>query len=206
MPQFLIEKGVLTDAISISNEVFPDEIITIANGTSDNYVFQASKESLQQVTFTTNSKLESIGEYAFLYCSNLMKVDLSKCSKCQIIYNRAFSRCFKLTEFILPPSIRTLDTNVFRSSPITTTFDLSSLVTIFSDSFANTSLSFICSSNPKMSFYENNIYSAGFETLYFVSFSTHVLNLHKNTKSIRKCAFFFIIINRSCSFAPNNFL
>ena len=53
-------------------------------------LFQVNKQ-IDHLIIPTNSKLQVIGEYAFLNCDNLIKVEIPTNSKLQIIKRNAFS-------------------------------------------------------------------------------------------------------------------
>ena len=176
-----------TDGIEVE---IPSNVVTIDDGSSTNYVFQGSKDTLTRVSFQSGSQLTTIGSYSFYYCTKLESVDLTHCETLKIIHSYAFGYCYSLRNFELPHSVTKIHGNSFRLTPIKTTFDLSNIDYLATDPFVNTSLSFTCSTNNQiLSEYKNNIYNKNFSILRLVSFSTQILKIHPNTTTIENTAF-----------------
>ena len=89
----------VTDAEDIE---IPSNVITIVDGSQSKYVFQGSKDTLTKVTFQTGSQLETIGSYAFAYCTYLESIDLTYCTKLKEIHEWTFLYCYSLRTFLFP--------------------------------------------------------------------------------------------------------
>ena len=180
----------LVSATDVTEIEIQSNIVAIAEGSSTDYVFQGSTETLTKVSFQEGSQLTTIGSYSFYYCTKLESIDLTQCTKLKIINTYAFGNCYSLQHFELPQSVTSIDDNSFRNTPIETTFSLSNIDYLASNSFVNTSLSFTCSTNNQiLSEYKNNIYNKNFSILRLVSFSTQILKIHPNTITIYNIAF-----------------
>ena len=94
----------------------PKNVTTIGN-----YAFYNGDDvSLETVTFAEDSKLGSIGNYAFAYNDKLASVILP--DNVSQIGNDAFRYCAELEEVILPAALKTLANSSFGGSPSIKTF------------------------------------------------------------------------------------
>lgn len=102
---------------------------TISGSSASNYAFKDCANTIETVTFETDSLLSEIQEYAFYSCSKLREIDLRPCLFLTVISNYAFSSCSSLSSIQLSNSVLTLGDYVFDSSGLTK-FTFTSSVTI----------------------------------------------------------------------------
>lgn len=71
-----------------------------------------ANSTINSITFSNDSKLKSIGKYAFNNCTNLVKLDLVN-TKLETIYDYAFVKCENLEYGHFPSSLKTIESGVF---------------------------------------------------------------------------------------------
>ena len=71
-----------------------------------------ANSTINSITFSNDSKLKSIGKYAFNNCTNLVKLDLVN-TKLETIYDYAFVKCENLEYGHFPSSLKTIEKGAF---------------------------------------------------------------------------------------------
>ncbi|EAY17200.1 hypothetical protein TVAG_291520 [Trichomonas vaginalis G3] len=87
---------------SVSEYTVPRDIVSIANGTSNQYFALKSIQTLRKVSFESPSSLTYLGHYSFYHCTHLSEVDLSNCSSLENIGSFCFAKCYSLSRVIFP--------------------------------------------------------------------------------------------------------
>jgi hypothetical protein len=70
-------------------------------------------QSLQTVILGINSKLETIGENAFEFCSQLKYISLERAIKLKTIGDKAFATCRELKSIIIPKNVENVGKHAF---------------------------------------------------------------------------------------------
>ncbi|MCR3906680.1 MAG: leucine-rich repeat domain-containing protein [Tenericutes bacterium] len=102
---YLDDMGVFSGCTSLLEIEIPHQVKEIKRAFSDCYSLK---------TIKLNDNLESIGGQAFEKCLSLENVSFSKNSKLQYIGHRAFSECEKLSKIKLPKTITTISDHCFQ--------------------------------------------------------------------------------------------
>ena len=109
---FVVVNGILVDGHKASGDVtIPSNIKCIGDGAFGNYNFTGRFPQYKNITSVTiPSNVKRIGKEAFLRC-DLTKATIAE--GVEVIDERAFDQCSKLTEVKLPQSVKELATNAF---------------------------------------------------------------------------------------------
>ena len=129
---YIVENIILPDSYSTLTALFSDIATVIREKTGDASAIVANdfpamiRESLhgdydsletpiidRTIKEITNSGIETIGNYAFAFCTSLTSVSFSACTR---ICSSAFQRCFSLTSVSFP-KCTSIDDNAFASCP-----------------------------------------------------------------------------------------
>lgn len=97
----------------LENIILPKSIKVLSDGVFYNYHF------LKNIIFEDNSELEYLGSGAFAYCSRLLKLDLSACTKLKTLNNQTFA-CSGITTVKLPDKLKVVGEKAFDDSEIKT--------------------------------------------------------------------------------------
>lgn len=93
----------LTDiGSSVTEYTVAKNIVSIANGTSDQYFALNSIQTLKKVSFESPSSLKFLGHYSFYRCKFLEAADLSNCSSLENIGSFCFAECKSISRVIFP--------------------------------------------------------------------------------------------------------
>ncbi|EAX96241.1 hypothetical protein TVAG_205270 [Trichomonas vaginalis G3] len=87
---------------SVSEYTIPRDVVSIANGTSNQYFALKSIQTLRKISFESPSSLKYLGHYSFYCCSHLSEADLSNCSFLENIGSFCFAECYSLSRVIFP--------------------------------------------------------------------------------------------------------
>ena len=88
--------------------VIPSNILSIIDGNKNKYPFVEFKDVQFSLSFSPNSKLSKIGEYAFSYCQKLTSIDFSNAKSLQSIGYFAFQHCISLKSLHFHSSLESL--------------------------------------------------------------------------------------------------
>ena len=129
---YIVENIILPDSYSTLTALFSDIATVIREKTGDASAIVANdfpamiRESLhgdydsletpiidRTIKEITNSGIETIGNYAFAFCTSLTSVSFSACTR---ICSSAFQNCFSLTSVSFP-KCTSIDNNAFASCP-----------------------------------------------------------------------------------------
>ena len=135
-----IGTGAFYNCQNLASITIPAGVTSFPNGTSSSSDFNRGMfelcRSLKTVTFADGSQLQSIGNNAFLGCTNLADITLPASVKS--IGNSAFSECTSLTDITLPTGVTTIGDGAFSYSTNITSITIPASVTtvglnVFSD-------------------------------------------------------------------------
>ena len=76
------------------------------------------KYNLQEVYFVENNKIETINENTFYNCSKISAINLVNCKALKNIKTAAFRNALNMNELVLPSTVESISTQVFRNSKI----------------------------------------------------------------------------------------
>lgn len=97
------------------------------------YAFYDCRNSIMSFSFSSDSLLEEVRDYAFLDCALLTDVDLTQCKHLKYIGAQSFKGCYSVTSIKLPSSVSTLGESVFMNTSISQ-IDLPTSLTIIPNS------------------------------------------------------------------------
>ena len=138
---FVITDNILTNAHpgTSSSIVIPSSVLSIVDGTKNEYAFKEFTGTTFSLSFEAGSKLTRIGKYSFYSCKKLTSIDFSNANSLKTIGDSAFASCTSLTSLHFPSSLESLDNygTFYKCSSLTeVTFpDDSKITTIASGSF-----------------------------------------------------------------------
>jgi hypothetical protein len=194
---FLIQMGIKVEnniVIGADGEIgdlkLGVDIVQINSGGDCKSFLGSYSDTITSLSAEQESKLTTISSYSFYQCVNLRAVDLSNCNVLKQIGLYSFAYCSSLSSLVLPTNIQEILGSSFRSTKLNQTINIHKATSFTGESFLYSNTSFeVDEDNSKYAFYENNIYSKSFDVLIAVSFSTKVLKLHHETKTIGYCCF-----------------
>lgn len=119
--------GVFVGCSSLTTIAFPERTTVIGNYafsvlTAQNPTLPANQSPIVSVTIP--STVQTIGTYAFYYCTKLTTVNIAEGSVLTKIDTSAFQSCSALTSFTLPASVTTLGSSAFASAAKLKTFTI----------------------------------------------------------------------------------
>lgn len=113
----------LSQVITCTQSYIVDDEITVIGQNA----FQDCTEILTSFSFKANPKLQIIEDYAFIQCTKLTSIDLSKCKYLTSIGNNAFSNCESVQTLNLPSNLQQIGKSAFGSCSNINSIDLSLL-------------------------------------------------------------------------------
>ncbi len=105
---------------ALTSVTIPASVQEIQDGGSENWDYYGAFygcSALEKVTFAVGSKLHTIGEFAFYYCTSLTNVTLP--DSIQTLGISAFEGCRKITSLTLPEGLVTISQNALDSTGLT---------------------------------------------------------------------------------------
>lgn len=110
-------------SVRIANKATATTAVIPAYGEINNEKYKVTEiatngfmSSTKLIRVSLPKTLKKIGNMAFYNCSNLERINLSNVES---IGNSAFYRCLKLEEIIIPASVKSIGTNVFKNNNTT---------------------------------------------------------------------------------------
>ena len=96
---------------------FSSDLEEIRAGSIYESPFFPCRDQIGDISFPSNSRLQTIGNYAFSETS-ITSIDMSKCEMLDTISFCAFRSCSRLANVILPPNLKTIRSGAFAYSNI----------------------------------------------------------------------------------------
>lgn len=159
--------------------------------------------------FTVPANLTRIGEYAFEFCSSIIELDFSNCSKLSYIGKSAFANCSLIQHIQLPEGLETIGRNSFDSCSnvidVTIPSTLSNIGLASFKNMPNLMAFYVSEDNKYYSSYDGNLYSKNQDTFYRYCYAKkdEVFTLPDSVTTIYESA--FDITNEICYLKQINF-
>ena len=128
--------------------IIPASVITIEDGTEESFAFRIAQNTTFSLSFAENSKITTIGTYAFNKCTKLTEIDFTNAKKLTSIKNYSFQSCASLKSISFPKSLKEFCyygafSGCYHLSSVSFPSD-SDLEVIYSGTFSNTNLTTFC--------------------------------------------------------------